>query len=94
MKQSLNSTQRCLGHVFLPEQQKIPGCEKHHAKNVAWSYDMEGHVGKSVEAIVNLQTRKWSSITKFQARVWMTINSSRKNSNQLERCQTFAHKLS
>ena len=40
------------------------------------------------------QTRKWSNFTKSQALVWMIINSSRKNPNQLENCQKFAHKLS
>ena len=41
---------------------------------------------------VNWQTRKWSNFTKFQVLAWMTINSRRKNSNQLENCQKFAHK--
>ena len=43
---------------------------------------------------VNWQTRKWSNCTKFQALVKMIINSSRRNSNQLDNCQKFAHKLS
>ena len=32
--------------------------------------------------------------SQFQALAWMIINSSRKNSNQLENCQKFAHKSS
>ena len=43
---------------------------------------------------VNWQTRKWSSCTKFQILAWMIINSNNNNSNQLEICQKFAHKLS
>ena len=42
----------------------------------------------------NWQTKKWSSFPKFQVLAWMTFNSSRKNSNQFENCQKFAHKLS
>ena len=26
--------------------EKLPGCEKPHAKTVAWSYDLEGHARK------------------------------------------------
>ena len=36
---------------------------------------------------VNWHTRKWSNFKKFHALAWMIINSSRKNSNQLENCQ-------
>ena len=42
----------------------------------------------------NWHTRKWSNCTKFQVLVWMIINSIRRNSFQLEKCQQFAHKLS
>ena len=83
MKQSLNSTRKCLSHVFLLEQQKNYRCgKKPHAQTAAWSYDMEQHARKCVERYCELATRKWSS-TKFQALAWMVINSSRKNSNQV-----------
>ena len=49
---------------------------------------------ESSKNAVNEQTRKWSSFTKCQVLGWMTINSSSRNSNQLENCQKFAHKLS
>ena len=42
---------------------------------------------------VHWQTRKWSNFTKSQALVWMIINSSRKNLNQLENCQKFARNV-
>ena len=75
--------------------EKLPGWENPHAKTVAWSYDVEKHAQKCVERhIANWQTNKWSNDTKFQALAWMIINSSRKNSNQLEICQKFAHYLS
>ena len=44
--------------------------------------------------IASWQTRKWSNCTKFQVLAWMIINSSRRNSNQLENSQKFALKLS
>ena len=31
--------------------EKIPGCEKPHAKTVAWSYDMEGHAKQFLEVL-------------------------------------------
>ena len=44
--------------------------------------------------IVNWHTSKWSNCSKYQVFPWMIINSSRKNSNLLQNCQKFAHKLS
>ena len=74
--------------------EKLSGWQKPHAQTVAWSFDMEGHAHKCVERYSELANNKWSNCTKFQAVAWMIINSSRKNSNQLETCQKFAHKLS
>ena len=53
--------------------------------------DMLRHV---LSDTVNWQTRKWSNCTKFQVLAWMIINSSRRNSNQLENCQKYAHTFS
>ena len=44
--------------------------------------------------IANWQTRKWSSFTKFEAFVWMIINSNRKNLSQSENYHKCAHRLS
>ena len=44
--------------------------------------------------IVNWHASKWSNCSKFQVFPCMIINSSRKNSNLLQNCQKFAHKVS
>ena len=60
---------------------------------VVWSSDMEGDAQKmSWKVILNRQSRKLSNCTKFQIFSWMTSNSSRKNSNQSENWEKFAHK--
>ena len=75
--------------------EKLPGWEKPRAQTVAWCFDTEGHASKNASnGIANWQTRKWSNFTKFQILAWKIINSSRKNSNLMENCQKFAHKLS
>ena len=43
---------------------------------------------------MNWQTRMWSNCTKFQVLAWMITISRKKNLDQLENCQKFAHKLS
>ena len=35
--------------IFAGATEKLLGCEKSHAKTVAWYYDMEGHAKKCVE---------------------------------------------
>ena len=35
--------------ISVETTEKLPGCEKPHAKTVAWSYDMEGYAQKCVE---------------------------------------------
>ena len=57
--------------------EKIPGWEKPHAKTVASCSKMR------LNDTVNWQTRKWSNCTKFQALVWMIINSNRRNSQSV-----------
>ena len=42
----------------------------------------------------NWQTKKWSSFTKFQVLAWMVINTNRKNLNQSENYDKYAHKMS
>ena len=38
--------------------EKLPGCERPHAKTVAWSCDMEGHARKCVERYCELTHKK------------------------------------
>ena len=37
--------------ISVEATEKLPGWDKPHAKTDAWSYDMEGHAQKCVEAI-------------------------------------------
>ena len=71
--------------------EKLPGCEKPHAKTVAWSYDMEGHARQCVERYCELANKK---VEQLQVLAWMITNSRRKNLNRLENYQKYAHKLS
>ena len=38
--------------------EKLPGCEKPHAKNVAWSYDVEGDAQTCVESFCELANKE------------------------------------
>ena len=88
MKQSLNSTQICLSHVFLLEQHKnYRGGKNLTHKQKRCLTTWKDMLKNALSDTANWQTRKWSNCTKFQALAWMIINSSRKNSNQLENCQ-------
>ena len=84
-----------LNHVLLLEQhKKSTGMGKNLTRErwrgpATWK-DMLKNASSDT---VNWQTRKVEQRTQFQALVWMIINSSRRNSNQLEKCQKFAHKL-
>ena len=69
---------------FAGATEKLQGWEKPHAKTVAWSYDMEGHAQKCVERYCE----------QSQVLAWMTTISRKRNLNQLENCQKYAHKLS
>ena len=71
--------------------EKLPGCEKPHAKTVARSYNMEGHARKCVERYCEL-ANKQSNYTKFRVLVWMIIISRRRHVNQLGNYQLFAHR--
>ena len=51
-------------------------------------------VRNALNDTVNWKTIKLSNCTQFHVLVWMIINSSRRNSNQLEKCEKFARKLS
>ena len=68
MRQSLNSTRRCLSHVFLLEQQKnYRGGKKPHAQTVAWSNDMEGHAKNALSDTSNWQTKKVEQLFKVSS---------------------------
>ena len=47
--------------------EKSPGCEKPHAKTVAWSYDMEGHAQKCVEKYCELANKKTEQLCKVSS---------------------------
>ena len=82
---------------FWWNNRKITGMVK-ISKKVAWSYDMEGHAQTCVERYCELawHTRSWSFFLQSFASLfgWMITNTNRRNWNQLESCQKFAHKLS
>ena len=44
--------------------EKLPGWERHHAKTVAWSYDMEGHSQKRVNRYCELANKKTEQLCK------------------------------
>ena len=77
----LDNLRRCWNHVFLLEQLE--------------NYRRHGRTYSKMRwAILSIgKARRQSSYTKSSL-VWIIINSSRKNSNQLENWQTFAHKWS
>ena len=89
-----------LDHVFLGCTQREANRMKQALNNIRRCFESRISAGATeklprwAKPHANWQTRKWSNCTKFQALAWMNINSSRKNSNQLENCQKFAHKLS
>ena len=95
MKLSLNNTRKCLNLLFLLEQQKNYRDSKNLTHKLwrgptTWNDMLENVLSDTV----NWQTRKWSNFIKSQALAWTITSSSRQNSNQLENCQKFAHKLS
>ena len=47
--------------------QKLPGWEKHPAKTVAWSCDMEGHAQKCVERCCELANKKTEQLYKVSS---------------------------
>ena len=65
----------------------LPGWQKFQTKTVAWSpTTWRDMLKNALRDTANWQTRKWSNCTKFEVLAWMIINSSRRNSNQLENC--------
>ena len=95
VKRLLNNIRRCLNHVFLLEQLTITGLGKASRENCSVVLRHGRTCSKNLLSdTVNWQTRKWSNFTRFEVSVWMIINSSRRNSNQMEKCQKFAHKIS
>ena len=80
MKSLLKSIRRWLNHVFAGVAEKLTGCEKPHAKTVAWSYDMEGHTKKCVAIFCELANRKTErNYQKSQVFAWMIIISRKRN---------------
>ena len=92
MELLLTKIQRCLEHVFPLEQlnnhwdgrsltqRRWPGPTR-------WKDMLEN----ALNDIVNWQTRKWSSFSKYQVFAWMNIGSNRKNSNLSENYHKYAH---
>ena len=52
--------------------------EKHHAKTVVLSYDMQGHAQKCVDRYCELTNKRKSNCTTFQVLAWTIINSRRR----------------
>ena len=77
MKQSLNSTQRCLSHAFLLEQLKnYQVGEKSHAKTVARSYEQERHAQNALSHTANWQTKNGATLQSFASLFgWSTIQT-------------------
>ena len=95
MKLSLRNFHRCLNHVFLLEQLKsYQGGKSLTQKQSRGPATWKDMLENALKDTASWQTKKWSSCTKFQVLAWMITNSRRKNLNQLENCQKYAHKLS
>ena len=93
----------CTQREFKPDEtiviiRKTKMFESHISAGTTAKLPVWGETSRKIVAalsdIVNWQTRKWSNCTKFQALVWMIINLSRKNSNQLENFLKSARNLS
>ena len=81
-----HKTKTCSSHVLLLEQLKIYQDGKNITKK-------QQHGPTTRKEIVNWPTRRQSSCTRFRVLAWMIITSRRRNLNQSENCQKFAHKL-
>ena len=51
--------------------ERLLGCEKPHAKTVAWSHDLEGHAKECVERYSELANKKHSNYAKSKVFAWM-----------------------
>ena len=86
MKLLLKNIQRWLNHVFLLELLKsYQGGKKPHAKIGAWSCDMERHARQCLERYCELTYKTMEQLYK---------DSRRKNLDQSENYQQYAHKWS
>ena len=72
--------------------EKYQGGKKTHLQTVMWSYDTERHAPKSVGRYCELANKNVEQLYKVLA--WMITISRKRNLDQLENCQKFAHKLS
>ena len=72
---------------------KFPGWERLHAKTVAWSHNVEGHVKACVERCCELANKK-CNFTKYHLLGWTTLIPRRRNWKRLGNCPQYARKLS
>ena len=54
----LSYSKKCLNHAFVGATEKLLGCEKSHARTVAWSHHMERHAQSCVERYCELVNTK------------------------------------
>ena len=77
--------------------EKLPGWEQTHTKTVAWSYDTVGKAEKCVEKKCELANKQTEHLYKVSSPCLddhqITV-SRKRNLNQLENCQKYAHNLS
>ena len=91
----LGSFQRCLNLVFLLEQLKsYRGGKNLRQIRLRGPTTWKDMLENALRDIVNWRTKRQSSYTKSQVLAWMIIISRKRNLNQLENCQKYAHKLS
>ena len=69
--------------------EKLPGWQKPHAQTVTWSYDTERHAQKCGERD---KQESGATVQSFSS-LFGRPSVQKKNWNQLENCQKFAHKL-
>ena len=74
--------------------EKLPGRDKTHPKTGAWSYDMEGHAQKCVERHCERENKKTEQLYKVSSPCLDDHHSRKRNLNQLENLQKYAHRLS
>ena len=72
---------------MLESRKSYQGVQRRLRGPLTWK-DM---VENALRDTASWQTKKVDSTTKFQVFAWMTINASRRNSNQLENCHKYAH---
>ena len=74
--------------------EKLPGWENLTRKQLRGPTTCKDILKNALKDFANWQTRRRSNCTKFQALAWTIFNSRKRNLNQLENCQKFAHRVS